>query len=39
LELIPTGPALDPQTANAEIPVQGNAVQLPIDQQPGGGDN
>jgi type VII secretion protein EccB len=39
LELIPTGPALDPQTANSEIPVQGNAVQLPIDQQPGGGDN
>jgi ESX secretion system ATPase EccB len=37
LNLIPTGPTLDPQTANVESPVQGNSVQLPIGPQQGGG--
>jgi hypothetical protein len=37
LDLIPTGPALDRQLANSEVPVPGNVVQLPITPQQGGG--
>lgn len=37
LNLIPTGPALDPATANQEATVDSNSVNLPLDPQQGGG--
>jgi hypothetical protein len=37
LNLIPTGPALDPATANQEAPVSSNSVTIPIPTQQGGG--
>ena len=37
LNLISTGPALDPATANQEAPVGSNSVTIPIPTQQGGG--
>jgi type VII secretion protein EccB len=37
LNLIPTGPALDPATANQEAPVGSNSVTISIPTQQGGG--
>jgi len=37
LNLIPTGPALDPAAANQEAAVGSNSVNIPIPPQQGGG--
>lgn len=37
LQLIPTGPALDPASANQEVSVGSNSVNIPIGPQGGGG--
>jgi hypothetical protein len=37
LNLIPTGPALDPALANQEAAVGSNSVTIPIGQDQGGG--
>jgi hypothetical protein len=37
LNLIPTGPALDPTTANREAPVGSDSVTIPIPTQQAGG--